>query len=85
MGAPAAGAARRGAAARGGVRRGAVAGAEGRGIVRLRLQAVARRRRHGRPPAARVREDHLPGLAEAGEEHSGVAELGSLAWVWVAG
>jgi len=44
-----------------------VAGAEGLGVLRLRLQAVARGRRDGRAAAARVREDHVPGLAQAGE------------------
>lgn len=71
VGAAAAGAGGGGGAARGGVRRGALARAEGRGVLRLRLQAVARRRRDGCAAAARVREDHVPGPAEAGEQTDG--------------
>lgn len=64
--APAAGAARGDHAARGRRRR-ALAAAAGRRGLRLRLPAVARRRGLRRAPAARVREDHLPVLAQAGE------------------
>jgi hypothetical protein len=42
-----------------------VAGAEGRGLLRLRVPPVARRRRRRGAPAGGVGEDHLPILAQA--------------------
>lgn len=71
VGAAAAGADVRGGAARGGVRGRALARAEGRGLLRLRVPAVAGRCRRRRAAARGVRQDHLPVLAQAGEEKGG--------------
>ena len=76
MGAAAAGAPPGGGAARRGVRRRALAGSQGRRLLRLRLPPVAGRRRGRRAAACGVRQDHLPVLAQAGEN-------GSCAWASV--
>jgi hypothetical protein len=68
VGEAAAGAALRRGAARRGVRLRAVAGAEGRGLLRLRVPPVARGRRRRRAAAGGVRQDHLPLIAQAGED-----------------
>lgn len=70
VGEAAAGAALRRGAARRGVRRRAVAGAEGRRLLRLRVPPVAGGRRRRRASAGGVRQDHLPLLAQAGEDGS---------------
>ena len=70
MGEAAAGAALRRGAARRGVRRRAVAGAEGRHLLRLRVPPVAGGRCSRRASAGGVRQDHLPLLAQAGEDGS---------------
>lgn len=56
-------------AARGGRLREVAAPAR-RGGLRQRLPPVARRRRRRRAAAARVREDHVPLLIEAGDDRS---------------
>jgi len=61
----AAGAALRRGSARRGVRLRAVAGAEGRGLLRLRVPPVARGSRRRRAAAGGVRQDHLPLIAQA--------------------
>jgi hypothetical protein len=68
VGEAAAGAALGGGTARGGVWLRAVAGAEGRRLLRLRVPPVARRLRRRRTPAGGVGEDHLPFFAQAGED-----------------
>jgi len=70
VGEASAGAALRRGAARRGVRRRAVAGAEGRRLMRLRVPPVEGGRRRCRAPAGGVRQDHLPLIAQAGEDGS---------------
>lgn len=66
MGRAAAGARGGGGAARGGVGGRAVARAEGPRVVRVRLPPVARGRGGRRAAAPRVRQNHLPVIAQAG-------------------